>query len=188
METINPNLFNQFNIPANPIGNTPSNQGQYSNSHRDYSKINNHFDPLLHQPPKYDLHGRQKQTYIIPGSDPRNILKDQNQIKNPWEYKNNNQQVNSYTELVKKRRMDKIPDPSFDLDGDGFVGGRDYVISKRFDVNKDGKLDENERKAAIDAIKNNIEDEYVWNLENQGVGRPCRILQKVNFLSREVKS
>lgn len=117
---------------------------------------------------------------MIPGSDPRNILKDVDKIKNPWDYKNvlKENQVKSRTELIEKRRKDKIPDPSYDLDGDGFVGGRDYVISKRFDVNKRGKLNDEERKVALEAIKKNVEDEYVWNLENQGVGRPCRILQK----------
>jgi len=143
------------------------------------------FDPLLHNPPKYDLHGRQKNSYIIPGSDPRNILKDAHLIKNPWEYNSKEpsfrvggNRVSSKTELIEKRRLDKIPDKSYDLDGDGFVGGRDYVISKRFDVDKDGKLNTNEKRQAMEAIKNNVESEYVWNLENQGVGKPCRTLQK----------
>ena len=26
-----------------------------------------------------------------------------------------------------------IPDISYDIDGDGFVGGRDYVIARKFD-------------------------------------------------------
>ena len=26
-----------------------------------------------------------------------------------------------------------IPDLSYDIDGDGFVGGRDYVIARKFD-------------------------------------------------------
>jgi len=43
---------------------------------------------------------------------------------------------------------------SYDLDGDGIVGNRDYVISKIFDKNGDGKLDKEERIAAFDAIKN----------------------------------
>lgn len=73
--------------------------------------------------------------------------------------------------------MAKIPDISFDLDGDGNVGGRDYVISKLFDKNGDGKLDAQERKAADEAIKNvsltlflihtlqGIEDKFFWNVE-----------------------
>ena len=47
-----------------------------------------------------------------------------------------------------------MPDISYDLDGDGYVGGRDYVLSKKFDLDGDGKLNSSERKAADDAIRN----------------------------------
>ena len=33
-----------------------------------------------------------------------------------------------------------LPDISYDLDGDGVVGNRDFVISKIYDKDKDGKL------------------------------------------------
>jgi hypothetical protein len=36
--------------------------------------------------------------------------------------------------------MEKIPDPSYDLDGDGFVMPHEYFIAKKFDKDKDGKL------------------------------------------------
>lgn len=39
-------------------------------------------------------------------------------------------------------------------------------------------MNKQEKDNAIKAVLNNIEDEYVWNLENQGATRPCRILQK----------
>ena len=47
-----------------------------------------------------------------------------------------------------------MPDISFDLDGDNYVGNRDYVLSKVFDKDQDGKLNEQERKEALEAIKN----------------------------------
>ena len=37
------------------------------------------------------------------------------------------------TKLFEKRKQDLIPDISYDIDGDGFVGGRDYVIARQFD-------------------------------------------------------
>jgi hypothetical protein len=39
-----------------------------------------------------------------------------------------------------------IPHPTFDLDGDGIVGGRDLAISKLFDQDKDGRLNTQEKK------------------------------------------
>jgi hypothetical protein len=38
------------------------------------------------------------------------------------------------------------------LDGDGFVGGRDYVIAKQFDKDNDGRLNTLEKKNALEAI------------------------------------
>lgn len=46
-----------------------------------------------------------------------------------------------------------MPDMSFDLDGDGYVGNKDYVLSKVFDKDGDGKLNAEERKNALEAIK-----------------------------------
>lgn len=39
----------------------------------------------------------------------------------------------SRTKLIEKRRRESVPHISYDLDGDGFVGGRDLVIAKKFD-------------------------------------------------------
>lgn len=37
------------------------------------------------------------------------------------------------TKLIESRKKEILPDISYDLDGDGFVGGRDYVVARRFD-------------------------------------------------------
>jgi len=39
-----------------------------------------------------------------------------------------------------------MPDLSYDLDGDGYVGGKDLVIAKQFDKGNKGKLSQSERK------------------------------------------
>ena len=52
------------------------------------------------------------------------------------------------------RRKEAIPDKSYDLDGDGFVGGRDYVIARKFDKGYKNYLTEDERKEAFEALKN----------------------------------
>lgn len=45
------------------------------------------------------------------------------------------------------------------------MGGRDYVISKLFDKDGDGKLNAEERKNADDAVRNGIENQFFWNVE-----------------------
>jgi hypothetical protein len=65
----------------------------------------------------------------------------------------NEEQKLTKTKLELNRRADKIPHISYDLDGDGFVGGRDYVIAKQFDKDGDGRLNTNEKKAALTAVK-----------------------------------
>lgn len=46
-----------------------------------------------------------------------------------------------------------MPDASYDLDGDGHIGQMDYVVSKLHDLDKDNKLNQSERKAALKAIE-----------------------------------
>ena len=136
------------------------------------------FNPLTHIPPAYDLYGHQ-----IPNNSngsKYNILAEKENIKIPWDISNQLYKSTpmTRTKLLERRKKEKIPDISYDLDGDGYVGGRDYVLAKRFDVDGDGKLNEIEKKNALEAIKNGVEREYVWNLENQGGKRAFRILQK----------
>lgn len=88
--------------------------------------------------------------------DGSNILKDKTiQVPEWWNDKNSNgQKIKTNTELQEARRQAKIPHISYDLDGDGNVGGRDYVISKLFDKDGDGKLNAEERKNADEAVRN----------------------------------
>ena len=135
------------------------------------------FDPLTHIPPSYDIYGHQ-----IP-KNPKakfNILAEKDNIKLPWETKSNLNKSTPMTQvkLLEKRKKERIPDISYDLDGDGYVGDKDYVLSKRYDADGDGKLNEIERKNALEGIQNGVERDYVWNLENQGGKRAFRILQK----------
>jgi hypothetical protein len=105
-------------------------------------------------------------------------LIDQENIKIPWQDKKCDDMPKTRTQLLEIRKREKVPDISYDLDKDGFVGGRDYLLSKRFDFDKDGKLNEIEKKLAYEAIHNNIEDKYLWNLENHGPNNKLRVLQK----------
>ena len=81
------------------------------------------------------------------------------------------------TRLLEERRKKKLPDISFDLDGDGVVGDRDYVISTRFDQDLDGRLNTSERRTAMNALKSDYENHFMWGVEKSGVLRGERVLQ-----------
>ena len=53
-------------------------------------------------------------------------------------------------------------DPSFDLDGDGAVSMREFLIATRFDKNQDGRLDSRERAACMEALKGGYEDQLLY--------------------------
>ena len=135
------------------------------------------FNPLTHIPPKYTIDGFLKP--LSKSRDTANILSLKSQIKIPWNEQNTNASgALTQSQLLALRKKERLPDISYDLDKDGYVGGRDFVIAKRFDVDGDGKLNEIEKKNAYEALANNIEDNYVWNVDNQGGKRPFRLLQK----------
>ena len=137
------------------------------------------FNPLTHIPPSFDIYGHE--IPINKNQIKYNILSEKSSIKTPWDATNSLTKSTpmTRTKLLELRKKENIPDISYDLDGDGYVGGRDYVLSKRFDIDGDGKLNPKERKNALEAIKNGVEKEYVWNLENRRGGETfSRILQK----------
>ena len=109
------------------------------------------FDPVLHQVPKLTEFGFNREYYPKNGRDDRNALKDEVKIPTHWHEKPD-QKVKTAVELADARRGDKRPDISFDLDGDGHVGDRDYFLSKHFDKDCDGKLNAKEKAEAIEAI------------------------------------
>jgi hypothetical protein len=58
------------------------------------------------------------------------------------------------TKLFEERKKEWVPDASYDLDGDGFVGGHDYVIARRFDNGCKNYLTKEEREEAFEALRN----------------------------------
>ena len=177
--------LNQIDQPLTKIKNEDSkNKEEAVNQNKEISKKDskllntiNGFNPMNHVPPKYDIYGYLKP--IDKRREDMSILSNKDNIKIPWCEKNSNiSGAMTRTELIAKRKKEKIPDISYDLDQDGYVGGRDYVIAKRYDVDNDGKLNEQEKKAAYEGIKNKIEENYVWNIDKLGGVRPLRLLQK----------
>ena len=85
---------------------------------------------------------------------------------NGW-FKNETPQEMKLTKskLMEKRRMEFCPHPSYDLDGDGSVSNLDFLIAYRFDKDKDGILDEEERRECIKALKAGYEKNFVMGLD-----------------------
>lgn len=70
------------------------------------------------------------------------------------------------TRLIQQRIKARQPDPSFDIDGDGVISSRDFFISLRFDKDKDGKLNAEEKAACLKALKDdNFEDNFLFGLD-----------------------
>lgn len=79
---------------------------------------------------------------------------------------------------MQDRKKEMIPHISYDLDGDGYVGGRDLVIAKYFDEDKDGRLNTAEKENAMKALKEGFENNFVWGIEQSGPTGNHRIMQK----------
>lgn len=78
-----------------------------------------------------------------------------------------------------------IPHISYDLDGDGIVGGRDLVIANIFDKDKKGSLTAEEREAALKALRDdNLEKNFMWGLEQSGANTEVRVFQKRGVIIR----
>ncbi len=67
--------------------------------------------------------------------------------------------------MLRERRKARIPDISYDIDGDGTVNERDFALAKMFDKDGDGKLSHAEFQAAIKALEDGFEDKFMWGLE-----------------------
>jgi hypothetical protein len=105
------------------------------------------FDRTVHQPPRIDKNGFVKDTSLKRSAGKKNALILEDQIKVPdwWGGQPGSNPRKTKTELNIIRQQKRMPDISFDLDGDGYVGNRDYVLAKVFDKDGDGKLNSTER-------------------------------------------
>ena len=78
--------------------------------------------------------------------------------------------------LQLQRKSADLPHQSYDVDGDGHVSNLDYFIAKKFDVDKDGKLNEKELSAAIEACKSGYLEQFMFGLDKNGpVQSSCQV-------------
>lgn len=91
----------------------------------------------------------------------------------------NQQKRRTRTAMLEDRRMKQRPHISYDIDGDGAVNAKDYMLAKHFDKDGDGRLNTAERKEAMKAIDEGFEGRFVWGIEKTDGGKDhIRIMQK----------
>lgn len=81
------------------------------------------------------------------------------------------------SELKARRRLDKRPDPSFDLSGAGAVSEADYQIAKRFDVGDKGFLTGEESARARAALAEGLRDTFLRLSTGSQAGQAARVFQ-----------
>ena len=143
------------------------------------------FNVHTHIPPKYDLAGYLKPEYKRKCQ--LELLNDKNEsIPKEWIHRTNSSGVATRSELINKRKRERLPDASYDLDGDGVVGGRDMVLAKLYDKDKDGKLNEMERREALDGIARGVEGNFIWNVTSS-LNDKHRRVKSANNVSKAIK-
>jgi len=61
---------------------------------------------------------------------------------------------------MQARKVARVPDSSYDFDGDGVVGSLDFFIGRNFDKDCDGKLNSDERRQAEQALESGFLDRF----------------------------
>mmetsp|Transcript_112746 Transcript_112746/g.324020 ORF Transcript_112746/g.324020 Transcript_112746/m.324020 type:complete len:622 (-) Transcript_112746:86-1951(-) len=88
-------------------------------------------------------------------------------------------EVKTRADLQQARHRSRVPDSTYDFDGDGVVGQLDHFIGRSFDKNNDGSLTQSERRRAKEALDNGFLDRYVRGLEATGdAQRGCAVRQR----------
>mmetsp|Transcript_78586 Transcript_78586/g.163289 ORF Transcript_78586/g.163289 Transcript_78586/m.163289 type:complete len:627 (-) Transcript_78586:60-1940(-) len=119
---------------------------------------------LHHHVPNYDISGSQH---------PHRPFKDKGHLKDTeirhHKWLDGAPPVKSLTDLRQSRNIARVPDLSYDLDGDGCVGSMDLFLGRRFDKDRDGHLQPSERSRALKASKSeSYMGQFVTGLEASG--------------------
>jgi len=85
------------------------------------------------------------------------------------------------TELLEARRLERYPDISADIDGDGAVGSTDYFIAKQFSngpCEDKLRLSTGERRNVVEALEGGLLDKYSFGHDQVGSQRPFAVQQR----------
>ena len=73
---------------------------------------------------------------------------------------------------MEARKQAQVPHISYDFDGDGVVGARDYFIGKSFDKDRDDRLSKTEKATAVRALENGWLDQFSFGHDQAASKRP----------------
>ena len=115
---------------------------------------------MQHLTPHFDLRGQQVGSKPLPPQPLR--------LPPGWGEGPSNR---TQAQMREERRLERIPDLTYDLDQDGKVGGQDMVVAHLFDFDKNGRLETEERKAAETALSavrciQGIASKFIWGLDS----------------------
>lgn len=125
----------------------------------------------LHQShtPGYNLWGQQH--HRNPQKDLKRTFEEEHARQhNPFKPKKT-PPYRSRTELQLARKAQKIPDKSYDFDGDGHVGQRDVFLGKHFDQDHEDRLHPHEQERAVAELNNGFMDRFHYGHDRAGVMR-----------------
>lgn len=109
-----------------------------------------------HHVPNYDIFGHQHHRH--PFKD-KAFLMQEDVRHHKWLQPT--PAVNTREKLIKARQQGRVPDLSYDFDGDGVVGETDYFTGKFFDKDKDGRLSTAEREDARQQLDAGFLSQYI---------------------------
>lgn len=118
--------------------------------------------------PRFDINGHPARPYTVANN--QNVIPPRH-----WAATAN---VKTRSEMMEIRKKEFLPSMTYDIDGDGYVGHRDFALAKIFDRNNDGILDNEEREDMQKAVGEGAMKKYVWGLDELGANKHPRLVQK----------
>eukprot|EP00746_Dinoflagellata_sp_MGD_P165634 gnl/MRDRNA2_/MRDRNA2_95020_c0_seq1.p1 gnl/MRDRNA2_/MRDRNA2_95020_c0~~gnl/MRDRNA2_/MRDRNA2_95020_c0_seq1.p1 ORF type:complete len:687 (+),score=123.82 gnl/MRDRNA2_/MRDRNA2_95020_c0_seq1:135-2195(+) len=135
-----------------------------------------HVDRHTAHTPHYNLWGQQHHRNPQM-SRHRSHHEETSRMTNPFKHEKT-PPYKSRTELQQARKVQKIPDKSYDFDGDGHVGQRDFFLGKHFDQDHEDRLRDHEHARAVSEINSGFIDRFHYGHDRAGVMRAFPTQQK----------
>jgi hypothetical protein len=86
--------------------------------------------------------------------------------------------IRTRTDLIEAQARGRVPDLTYDFDGDGVVGSNDHFVGRHFDQGNKGTLTTQERQDAKQALKEGFMDKFMTGLDSTGQVHRATFLQQ----------